>query len=229
MEQQLKDVYIVLTHNGTAFSGLIKWFTRADLNHASIAFDPELREVYSFGRRNVHNPFIAGLVRENFTDSFYSTTECAVYRLQVNEREYAAMHNHVCLMMLDQKRYKYHLLGLLGVLFHIEINRRDAYFCSQFVASVLEEMNLKPVQKRPCFVTPEDFALSLRAHNVYKGKLICYLRRMGRYPVAAPVAAAPEATATGEQAAVGSYRYTRPIRRVWKLLHGKSGSNRLSV
>lgn len=46
-----KDIYIVLTGTGTAFSGLIKWFTKAELNHASIAFDHELREVYSFGRK----------------------------------------------------------------------------------------------------------------------------------------------------------------------------------
>lgn len=46
-----KDVYIVLTGTGTTFSGFIKWFTKADLNHASIAFDSELREVYSFGRK----------------------------------------------------------------------------------------------------------------------------------------------------------------------------------
>lgn len=50
-----KDVYIVLTGTGTAFSGFIKWFTKADLNHASIAFDSELREVYSFGRKNAQS------------------------------------------------------------------------------------------------------------------------------------------------------------------------------
>lgn len=46
-----RDIYIVLTGTGTAFSGIIKWFTKAELNHASIAFDSELREVYSFGRK----------------------------------------------------------------------------------------------------------------------------------------------------------------------------------
>jgi hypothetical protein len=51
-----KDIYIVLTGTGTAFSGFIRWFTKADLNHASIAFDSELREVYSFGRKKMYNP-----------------------------------------------------------------------------------------------------------------------------------------------------------------------------
>lgn len=46
-----KNIYIVLTGTGTAFSGLIKWFTKAELNHASIAFDRGLQEVYSFGRK----------------------------------------------------------------------------------------------------------------------------------------------------------------------------------
>lgn len=65
-----KDIFIVLTGTGTAFSGFIKWFTKADLNHASIAFDCELREVYSFGRKKMHNPFVAGLIQENFIDPF---------------------------------------------------------------------------------------------------------------------------------------------------------------
>ena len=75
-----QDVWIVLTGTGTWFSRMIQCFTNAPLNHASIAFDPELHEVYSFGRKKPHNPFDGGLVRENFRAPFFRSSEYAVYR-----------------------------------------------------------------------------------------------------------------------------------------------------
>ncbi|MFE4710837.1 MULTISPECIES: hypothetical protein [unclassified Paenibacillus] len=175
---QSKHIYIVLTGTGTAFSGFIRLFTRANLNHASIAFDPELREVYSFGRKKMYNPFVAGLIRENFVDPFYNSANCAIYQLKVSHEEYDTMYNHVQGMMKHQDRYKYHLLGLVGVLFNIKIDRENAYFCSHFVASVFEETQRLPVNKPSCFVTPEDFALSLYHHKIYSGKLCYYLRKI---------------------------------------------------
>ncbi|MEK4877697.1 MULTISPECIES: hypothetical protein [Paenibacillus] len=175
-----KDVYIVLTGTGTAFSGFIKWFTKADLNHASIAFDSELREVYSFGRKKMHNPFVAGLIQENFIHPFYSSANCSIYQLRVSAAEYDAMYNHVQGMMKNQERYKYHLLGLIGVLLNVKIDRENAYFCSHFVASLFENTAVQPVNKPSCFVTPEDFALSLCSHKIFSGKLSYYVRRAQR-------------------------------------------------
>lgn len=170
-----KDIYIVLTGTGTAFSGLIRWFTKADLNHASIAFDSELQEVYSFGRKKRHNPFIAGLIQEDFIDPFFNGADCAIYRLRVSAQEFDTMHNHVTGMMQNQERYKYHLLGLFGVLLNKKIDREDAYFCSHFVASLFEDIEYQPVNKPSCFVTPEDFALSLCPNKIFSGKLSYYL------------------------------------------------------
>lgn len=171
-----KHIYIVLTGTGTAFSNMIKWFTKAELNHASLAFDEQLTEVYSFGRKHIHNPFRAGLIRENFADPFYRETECAIYRLPVSSREYDMMYAHVQGMMRNQECYKYHLLGLIGVLLNTEIHRKNAYFCSHFVASVIERSGQRPVEKPACFVTPEDFASSLRPYGIYRGSLSLYIR-----------------------------------------------------
>ncbi|WP_187355130.1 hypothetical protein ['Paenibacillus yunnanensis' Narsing Rao et al. 2020] len=171
-----KNIYIVLTATGTLFSKMIQCFTRAELNHASIAFDSGLQEVYSFGRKTCHNPFTAGLIRENFSHPFYRKTGCAIYKVTVSSEEYEAMHHRVQTMMQQQEVYRYHLMGLLGVLLNIEFEKENAYFCSHFVASILEESAFQPVAKPPCFVTPEDFAASLRAHKIYKGNLTYYLR-----------------------------------------------------
>lgn len=45
------EIYVLLTNTGTLFSKTIRWYTKNMLNHASIAFDRDLNEVYSFGRK----------------------------------------------------------------------------------------------------------------------------------------------------------------------------------
>lgn len=55
------EIYVLLTNTGTLFSKTIRWYTKNMLNHASIAFDSDLNEVYSFGRKNPSNPFLQAL------------------------------------------------------------------------------------------------------------------------------------------------------------------------
>src|SRR5690554_467422 len=64
-------IYILLTDTGTLFARLIKRFTDAPYNHASIAFDAELKELFSFGRKNPTNPWDVGFVEENVSEGTY--------------------------------------------------------------------------------------------------------------------------------------------------------------
>ena len=51
-----RSIYILLTNTGTLFTRVIQTYTRAPYNHASISFDRELTELYSFGRKHPSNP-----------------------------------------------------------------------------------------------------------------------------------------------------------------------------
>lgn len=51
-----QSVFILLTNTGTLFTKVIQGYTRAPYNHASISFNRELSELYSFGRKNPNNP-----------------------------------------------------------------------------------------------------------------------------------------------------------------------------
>lgn len=168
-------VYIVLTSTGTYLSKLIQIYTKASFNHASIAFDPELKEVYSFGRKNVANPFLAGLVREDYSSPFFHASNCAIYTLSVTTEQYDQMHRLVRNMMKKQHTYKYHLLGLIGVMLQVELRRENAYFCSQFVSHVLGHGGALPVRKPAHFVIPSDFENTDILKEVYRGNLWDYI------------------------------------------------------
>ncbi len=189
------EVYIVLTATGTWLSEAIRWVTKAPLSHASLSFDRELKEVYSFGRKKLSNPILAGFVQENFNAPFFEDAPCAVYRLRVGERERTKMQLLVHEMKRQPDRYRYDLLGQIGVLVRRRFPRENAYFCSHFVASVLERGECRPVDKPAYFVTPADFEHALEAQQIYRGTVSGYLSRFSAtYP--ASVFGASLATAT---------------------------------
>lgn len=182
MKEQTRAVYIVLTDTGTYFTRLIRYFTEEPYNHASIAFDSELKEVYSFGRKHARIPWLGGFVMEDLTSTLFRKASCAVYRIDISEASYLQMRDHLSHMMLQRERYKYHLLGLLGVLFQKRIERENAYFCSHFVASLFERGGYPVVDKPAYWTTPADFAASIHAQCLFRGKLAHYLSSIDPSP-----------------------------------------------
>ncbi|MFD2114856.1 hypothetical protein ACFSTH_16090 [Paenibacillus yanchengensis] len=169
------DIYVLLTDTGTMFTKMIRTFTRDPLNHASLSFDIHLTEVYSFGRKNPSNPFLAGFVKENLRDHFFQNTNCAIYRCSLSTEKYNSIRNEIFLFEQNQNRYRYNLLGIFGVLFNIEWQRDHAFFCSQFVATVFERSGVSLVDKSPLLVKPGDLQHTTQLELVYQGKLQSYM------------------------------------------------------
>jgi Orthopoxvirus protein of unknown function (DUF830). len=169
-----KEIYVLLTDTGTVLTKIIRTYTKDPLNHASIAFDADLNEVYSFGRKNPSNPFFAGFVRENVRGPFFEESMCALYRIKVSQSAYNAIRAQIQHFLQYQDMYKYNLIGMLGVIFNIEWERRYAYFCSQFVATVFDRSGVRLVDKSPLLVTPGDLQQTRHMELIYHGKLHAY-------------------------------------------------------
>ncbi|MRH43457.1 hypothetical protein GH741_12290 [Aquibacillus halophilus] len=167
-------VYIMLSDTGTMFTNVIKKYTKAPYNHASLSFDPELKEMYSFGRKNPKNPLYGGFVKEDiFTGTYsrYKGTTCVIYKLEVTEREIVKMKRVLDVFIRNGDKFLYNLLGVIGVSLKEPVEFSNSYFCSQFVAEVLNRSGIKLWDKLPALVTPEDFRKSDRLHLTYEGKL----------------------------------------------------------
>ncbi|MED3647070.1 hypothetical protein P4475_09655 [Halalkalibacterium halodurans] len=164
--KETKHVYILLTDTGTLFTRMI--------NHASIAFDRELSELYSFGRKRPHNPFLGGFVRENVHAPLFYRASCAVYRCEVSLADYKAMKQKVAMIEKQQDDYRYNLLGLIGLMCKWDIQRERAFFCSQFVATILNGGSTKLVSTPPQFVQPYHLTDLICTEKIYEGKLAAY-------------------------------------------------------
>lgn len=173
-----KTIYIVLTDTGTLLSKAIGMYTRKDLNHASIAFDEQLTEIYSFGRKQQYNPFIGGFVRENVAEGIFQEADCAVYRCKVSTEAYIRIRQKIVQFELNQNDYKYNFIGLFGVALNREIRRERAFFCSQFVATVMQESETHRLLTRPCLTMPHHLAYLPHMEMVYEGNLKSYLNKV---------------------------------------------------
>lgn len=169
-----KTIYLLFSSTGTLLARTIDLYTRTSYNHVSIALDQSLNLVYSFGRKRPKNPFIGGFVKENFNLPFFLESNCAIYQLKVTEQEYEQLKEKIFLMEAQEHLYRYNFLGLFGVILNKEIPRQKAYFCSQFVATVLKECGIYHGSKPPGLIRPQDLREWRELTFVYQGKLESY-------------------------------------------------------
>lgn len=175
-----RSVYILLTNTGTLFTKMIQTYTRAPYNHASISFNRELSELYSFGRKHPNNPLSGGFVKEDIqkgTFSKYPDTTCVIYELKVTEREVEKMKRVLHIFIRSRQKFMYNLLGVIGITLKEPVEFSNSYFCSQFVAEILQRSGIKLWNKLPALVTPDDFRQNERLELIYEGLLRDYRPR----------------------------------------------------
>ncbi|WP_440897855.1 hypothetical protein ACS127_07795 [Amphibacillus sp. Q70] len=169
-----KTVYLLFLSTGTMLSRTIDFYTHTSLNHVSISLDRSLNFVYSFGRKRPYNPFIGGFIKENLNLPFFSRSTCAIYQLKVTEREYEQLSEKILLMEGQKHLYRYNFLGLFGVMMNKEFRRHNAYFCSQFVATMLQECGVYQGSKPPGLIRPQDLRAWRELKLIYQGELKSY-------------------------------------------------------
>ncbi len=172
-----KKLYILLSATGTKFSRFLRFASKRYYTHVSISLDKEFTELYSFGRRNLLLPFIAGFVKENPSGGVFAKypTECIVYELVVSKEEYDEVVIGLEKFKNEYSRYRYNFLGLPLIVFNIPLQRKNHYVCSQFVAYLLSESGVVEFKKHSSLVRPDDFTKIDKCTQIFKGSLIKYL------------------------------------------------------
>lgn len=167
-----KNIYLVFSNTGTILAKCINYYTKDKYVHVSLSLDESFEKMYSFGRIYPRNPFIGGLIEENLKDGVYKNfqnSECIIYRVQVSNEQYVLLKKELDLFLKDQKKYKYSLLGLLGVIMNRPIKRSNRYFCSEFVSYLLIKSNIYDPNKIPSLTKPSDLLNINDKEFIYEG------------------------------------------------------------
>ncbi len=175
----MKKIYIVLTHTGTILSKIIKYWTKDEFSHVSIALDEDLKEMYSFGRLHPYNPIIGGFVHEKINKGtfkrFYKT-KASIYSIEVEDNQFNNLKNIIYRIRDNKKQYKFNIIGLLAIGFKKEIKKQNYFSCAEFVKYVLEksDINLRLPKK---MIRPEDFKYIENKVLEYDGLLRRYKKK----------------------------------------------------
>lgn len=166
----MKQVYIVLTHTGTTLSSIVRFYTKKKYTHVSIGLDSNLNELYSFGRLNPYNPFKGGFVHEELnkgTFARFRNTIGAVYSLKVTEEQYKSIVDIIENVKLNKKKYKFNILGLFLVSINKKHQKKNKFYCAEFVKYILETSFNK--RFLPEIIKPMDFVSLDNMELKYEG------------------------------------------------------------
>lgn len=175
---KLYPVYIMLMHSGTALANAIKTLTQSQFSHSSISFDSSMKSMYSFGRKTDVNPFIGGFKKENINDKFFKERNIpyALYVIPCTEDEINRMKKRLDYFIAHATKFKYDFTGLFKNYFGIADNPEYKWFCSRFVADILNfgRPSSDPYIVEPSLMKPEDFTNTTFATYVTGGFLSNY-------------------------------------------------------
>lgn len=167
----------MLSDTGTWFTKMIRLYTKKPYNHASISFESDMQNVYSFGRKRPANPFIGGFVKENIRGELFKQATCEIYACTVTRGQLKRMKNFIRSIEQEKERYHYNVLGLLAVTVNKPLEREYRFFCSQFVAAVLHSGGVSACDKPSSLVKPHDLAEGDRFKLVFKGELVRFFAK----------------------------------------------------
>lgn len=170
----MKEIYILLTKTNTVISRTIGVVTKEPYTHASLSMNRELTELYSFGRIYKNNPLRAGFIKESFTDSIYEENleaDCAVYEIKITNEQYEKLRIDIEHMKESRKNFSYNALGVIGCAIGFTPSRKNKYFCSEFVAEMLQNIEVLPEDIKPQQIRPSDFTELEISKLIFEGEL----------------------------------------------------------
>lgn len=173
-----KEIYLVISQTGTWLSRLLSIITKAGYNHASISMDPQLRNMYSFGRLHAYNPILAGFVKESpYFGTFFRfrrEAQCVILRISVTPEQYEQLSEFLAEMYRHKHRYHYNFLGLVLAAFDVVYQRKNHYYCSEFCRDALALFSILDASGYAGIVKPVDFLESEHVQIIYTGSLWQY-------------------------------------------------------
>lgn len=143
-------IYIVISNTGSPASDVISVFTKKQYNHASLAFDYDLKTIVSYnGGENIYPPGLNSEMIEYFNKTEESSV--IVYRIAVSNDVKRELIDRV--KCINDEGSAYNILGLVTKRSY----KPNMMFCSQFVYKMLKYAEIDIFEKNENEIKPTDF------------------------------------------------------------------------
>lgn len=186
---KLKSIYIVSSYTNTVPGKMItvrasmKFWNRYPgdtYSHISLSKDNLLNNMVTFARKEINNPFNAGLVKEDIRDGLFAInkekSKIAVMKLDIPEDNYIKLGSIIDYYWDKREELNYNYIGLIKMLFVGKgTTTENHYFCSQWVAQVLKESGIDIFEGKNTYdIRPFDFYVALKNYIIYEGLTVNY-------------------------------------------------------
>lgn len=155
-----RKIYILLQEFDSTIGSIFKLLKKSNYNHASIGISDSFDEFYSFRTKwglCIEHPF-------DFTKSHKREIKCIIYEIEVDEKTYENVKKHIDSFLNRKHNYYYSyfsfILGFIG----LKHKLKEGYYCSRFVAEILDGSNVITFYKDASLYMPSDFM----KHNLKK-------------------------------------------------------------
>ena len=108
-------IFVLLMQTGTSVAKVLQFFTRKPYNHASVALDLTLEEMYSFCRNHIHFPLPAGFNQEivgEGTLGRFLVIPCEIYAIPVTKEKKQEFEQNLAYFKNHRSMFSYNVLGL---------------------------------------------------------------------------------------------------------------------
>lgn len=167
-----KKIYIMLTQYPGIDAKALRLYSRFPYTHASVGLEEDMDTFYTFNHK--------GFMVESITrydkpgrDSFL----CAVYELKVPVEVYDRIKDVVLNFKERKAEWKYSRAGIFFSLLQIPYKKDKHYFCSQFVAEVLQKCEAVKLRKRSHLYLPKDFSKHKELKKIFMGTHVEFVNR----------------------------------------------------
>ncbi len=166
-------LYIALVDTPGIFATLIRWHIKQPYIHVALGFDPDMREAYSIGRRNVKIPFFAGFEQEEIPKIARQYPEAGykVFSIECTAEQKKEIRKYMHEMYEMRYSTHYTILGLPFLVFGRKFHQKNTYTCSSFIGKVLKDFDVYDFQKDFSLVTPKDFYHMEYSEQIYEGSI----------------------------------------------------------
>jgi hypothetical protein len=157
-------IYVVFIVTNTNMGKLIRFFTRNQYSHVTVAFDKDLRNMYSFARYHINSPISGGFVVEQPERYLIGNNDVTIKicELPVTEEEYERIKTEVSFFQQNKEEMIYNTLNAVLSLLKRRISVKNTYTCLEFVTYLLRYPNMLAIK---------ELERSFEKYVVYHGSL----------------------------------------------------------
>jgi len=154
----MKVITILLTKYSDCISNFIYHITGQGYTHVSISLEENKEVYYSF---NYHGFCVETIEKHRHRGVRKSKS----YQLAITNQSYQKLKEIINQFQMNKEKWSYSRLGVLCCILHIPFHWQGHYFCSQFVAEILNRSNALHLKRDASLYLPNHFCNELTECN----------------------------------------------------------------